>query len=405
MPESLLIVAGESSGELYGSLLAAELGRMAPGVKIFGVGGEKMEAAGVELIRRVSGAFGITELLSHLMDLRATFREVIRKIEDERPQCAVLIDFPDFNFRAAAELKKRGVPVLYYVSPQLWAWRAGRIKKMKELADRVALILPFEQEIYRKAGIPHEFVGHPALDEIRASMTGMMPDSEKASGMMPLSQTDMKPSGMMPEQIKADLVLDKTKPLLALLPGSRPSELKKHLPLFHDVLGIFRREFPDWQFFMPLAPNLETGPFSAQFRTFREEGVAVKKQNALMALAASDAALIASGTATFQAALLGKPFTVVYKLSPLTFRLAKLLVKVKYVSLVNILSGGQVVREFLQNDANPGNVMAELREIVGNPGYREQMAARFKTVREMFTGKCASRRVAEMVCEMAGWGR
>ena len=385
MSKNLLIVAGESSGELYGALLAAELRRMAPDVRIMGVGGERMKAEGVEIIRQVSGAFGLTELVSHIRDLRATFREILQKADQDRPQAAVLIDFPDFTFRAASELKKRGVPVLYYVSPQLWAWRAGRIRKMKGLADRVALILPFEQEIYRKAGIPHEFVGHPILDEI----SGMLPDSQKAA----------------PDSIKTYLGLDKAKPLLALLPGSRPSELERHLPLFFDVMSLFKREFPDWQFFMPLAPNLETGPFSAQFRTFREEGVAVKKQNALMALAASDAALIASGTATFQAALLGKPFTVVYKLSPLTFRLAKLLVKVKYVSLVNILSGGQVVREFLQNDANPGNVMAELREIVGNPGYREQMAARFKTVREMLTGKCASRRVAEMVCEMAGWGR
>ncbi|MDA8326568.1 MAG: lipid-A-disaccharide synthase [Nitrospiraceae bacterium] len=383
MSKNLLIVAGESSGELYGALLAAELRRMAPDVRIMGVGGERMKAEGVEIIRQVSGAFGLTELVSHIRDLRATFREILQKVDQDRPQAAVLIDFPDFNFRAASELKKRGVPVLYYVSPQLWAWRAGRIRKMKGLADRVALILPFEQEIYRKAGIPHEFVGHPILDEI----SGMMPDSQKAA----------------PDSIKTYLGLDKAKPLLALLPGSRPSELERHLPLFFDVMSLFKREFPDWQFFMPIAPNLNTGPFGGLFREFRENGVAIGKGNAIRALAASDAALVASGTATLQAALLGKPFTVVYKLSPLTFLIAKSLVKVKYVSLVNILCGGQAVKEFLQGKARPGDVMEELRQIVKDPGYRQRMVGRFRDVRAMFEGRSASARVARMVCEMAGW--
>ncbi|MDA8088553.1 MAG: lipid-A-disaccharide synthase [Nitrospiraceae bacterium] len=375
MSKRLLIVAGESSGELYGALLAAELRRMAPDVRIMGVGGERMEAEGVEIIRRVSGAFGLTELVSHIRELRATFREILQRIDQDRPQAAILIDFPDFNFRAAAELKRRGVPVLYYVSPQLWAWRAGRIKKMKALADRVALILPFEEEIYRKAAVPHEFVGHPVLDEI---------------------------SGMTPPK-KADMGLDGARPLLSLLPGSRPSELKRHLPLFFDVMSLFRREFPEWQFFMPVAPNLKTGPFSEQFRAFRESGVVIRKENAVGALAASDAALIASGTATLQAAFLERPFTVVYRLSPLTFHIAKALVKVKYVSLVNILSGGQAVKEFLQDKANSGDVMAELRRIVKDAGYRRQMVSVFRDVRAMFGGRSASARVAEMVCEMAGW--
>ena len=380
--KNLLIVAGESSGELYGSLLAAELGRMAPGVRIMGVGGERMEARGVEVIRRVSGAFGVTELAAHLKDLKATFQEIMRRVDLDRPQAAVLIDFPDFNFRAAAELKKRGIPVLYYVSPQIWAWRAGRIKKMKRLVDRVALILPFEEEIYRRAGIPHEFVGHPILDEI-AGLDGI--------------------SGLPAGREKAGLGLDGTRPLLSILPGSRPSELKRHLPIFYEVMVRFRREFPDWQFFIPLAPNLDTSPFEGHLRAFTDGGAAVRKENALRALAASDAALIASGTATLQAAFLEKPFCVVYKLSPVTFFLARIFVKVKYVSLVNILSGGQAVREFLQGGATPDAIMAELRRMAPDPGYRREMAARFRKVRAAFEGRHASARVAEMVCEMAGW--
>ena len=390
MPEketkTLLIVAGESSGELYGSLLAAELRRMAPGVRIMGVGGEKMEAQGVEVIRRVSGAFGVTELAAHLRELRATFRQIMQRVDEERPQAAVLIDFPDFNFRAAAELKKRNVPVLYYVSPQVWAWRAGRIEKIKRLADTVALILPFEEEIYRKAGIPHEFVGHPVLDEISG-----MPDAGEYPGCLGQKQ-------------KTALGLDETRPLLSILPGSRPSELERHLPLFHEVMAQFHQEFPAWQFLIPLAPNLDRKPFESELKAFEIGGARVIKGSAVSALAASDAALIASGTATLQAAFLEKPFCVVYKLSPVTFFLARIFVRgVKYVSLVNILSGGQAVKEFLQRDANPARIMAELRRIASDAEYREALAGRLRAVRAPFEGRHASKRVAEMVCRMAGW--
>ncbi len=381
MSKSLLIVAGESSGELYGSLLAAEIRKAHPDVKLFGAGGERMREQGVEIVREISGAFGLTELLAHLKDLKQTFRELIAKTAQMRPQAAVLIDFPDFNFKIAAQLKKMGIPVLYYVSPQLWAWRAGRIKKIKRLADFMAFILPFEEEIYRKAGMPHEFVGHPVLDEI-SMMRGEQPDKNS---------------------FLSGLGLDAKRPLLAMLPGSRPSELKKHLPLFIDLLGMFKREFPEWQFFVPLAPNLKTEQFKGDFIALRELGAVIKKESALSVLLASGAAVIASGTATLQGALLEKPFTVIYKVSPVTFYIAQALVKVKYASLVNILSGGQVVKEYLQKDARPDKIMAELREMIKNPEYRTGMLSRFKEIKAVFEGKSASKRVSEIVCRMAGW--
>ncbi|MDA8169597.1 MAG: lipid-A-disaccharide synthase [Nitrospiraceae bacterium] len=372
--KSVLIVAGESSGELYGALLAEELRKMYPDVNILGVGGERMRAAGVDVFREVSGAFGLVEAVSHLKDLKKTMDALIRKAEEERPPVAVLIDFPDFNFKAAAELKKRGVKILYYVSPQIWAWRADRIKKMARLVDKMALILPFEQEIYRKAGIPSEFVGHPVLDEI-AGFSGKTVEKEGREK------------------------------ILALLPGSRPSELKRHLPLMADVLRMFKREFPEWGFRIPLAPNLKTDSFNGQLRALRDEGAVIKKENALKVLSFCDAAVIASGTATLQAAFLERPFTVVYRLSPITFMLGRLLVKVKHVSLVNILSGREAVREFLQKDARPENVMAELRRLIKDPGYRASMIAEFVRVRDMFSGRSASRHTASMVSGMAGWGR
>ncbi len=372
-------MAGESSGELYGSLLAAEIKKAHPDARLFGAGGERMRQQGVEIVREISGAFGLTELVSHLKDLRQTFRELMEKTAQMRPQAAVLIDFPDFNFKVAAALKKMGIPVLYYVSPQLWAWRAGRIKKIKRLADFMAFILPFEEQIYREAGMPHEFVGHPALDEI---------------SLMKKEQ---------PGAFLSRLGLEATRPLLAMLPGSRPSELKRHLPLLADLMTIFKREFPGWQFFMPVAPNLKTETFKEEFAALRELGAVIKKESALDALLACDAAVIASGTATLQGAFLEKPFTVIYKLSPVTFHVARALVKVKYVSLVNILSGGQSVKEYLQKDARPELIMAELREMIRNPEYREGMLSRFRQVKALFEGKSASKRVSEIVCRMAGW--
>ena len=189
--------------------------------------------------------------------------------------------------------------------------------------------------------------------------------------------------------------------------------MKKHLPLYIELLGMFKRGLPEaagpsspmssWQFFIPLAPNLKTAQFSGEFKALRAGGAVIKKESALKVLMASDAAVIASGTATLQAALLEKPFTVIYKVSPITYYIAKALVKVKYASLVNIMSGGQGVKEFLQKDARPDKIMAELRELIGNPVYREDMLSRFRAVKAAFEGKSASRRVSELVCRMAEW--
>lgn len=374
--KGILIVAGESSGELYGALLARELMSKFPGVKVFGVGWERMKGEGVEVFREVSGAFGLVEAVSSVKGLKETMRELLRRVDESPPALAVLIDFPDFNFQVAAKLKKRGIKVLYYVSPQVWAWRAGRLKKMGRIADKVALVLPFEEELYRKHDIPAEFVGHPVMDEIAGLQA---PD-------------------------KRQLGLDEKKRLLAVLPGSRHSELERHLPLMADTLGIFLRQFPDWQVLIPLAPNLKVEPFKQWFKRLRAMGVVIKKVNALGVLAVSDAAIVASGTATLQAALLEKPFVVVYKLSPFTYFVGKRLVNVKFICLANILLGKQVVKELLQKDASPEAVMAEMRRLIGDPDYTGAMLGGFREIKKKFSGRNASLRTAEIVGEMTGWG-
>lgn len=374
--KTLLIVSGESSGELYGALLAGELKKKLPDISIFGVGGERMRAAGVEVFREVSHAFGGTEALRALKELKKTFDQVLRKTDELRPPLAVLIDFPDFNFKLALELKKRGIKILYYVSPQVWAWRAKRIKKMAGFVDRIALVLPFEEDLYMKEGIPCEFVGHPIMDEICG----------------------------MAEANKSALGLDSMRPVLSILPGSRPSELAKLLPVLIETVPLLKKEFPQFQYFVPLAPNLKIGIFEKEFSELRSLGVVVKKESALKALSVSEAAVIASGTATLQSALLGTPFVVIYKLSPLTFFIGRMLVKVKYVTLLNILLDKEVARELLQKDVTPENILAELKKILSQKNYSQQIKSELSKVRAMFEGKRASQRVAEMAMEMAGWG-
>jgi lipid-A-disaccharide synthase len=280
---------------------------------------------------------------------------------------------------------------LYYVSPQVWAWRRGRVKKIASLVDRMAVVLPFEEKIYRNAGLECEFVGHPILDEIETVLGPEGPST------LPRGRRDFKSAlGFGPDR-----------QLLAILPGSRPSELKRHLPLMVDVVREIRSDEGidsnrQLQICMPLAPNTDEESYGSYLETLKQEGVTVKKGEALKVLAASDMALVASGTATLQTAFLEVPMVVVYKLSPLTYHLGKHIIRVKHISLVNILSGREVVAELIQHRANPEEIINELRKIMTDGNYREDMLQSYRRVKEPFTGKWASDRVAEIITEMVG---
>lgn len=372
-----MIVTGESSGELYGALLAGALRKRVPGLKIIGIGGERMKQAGVELISGISSAFGIAEAASSIRELKATFQKAATALRKENPTVLVLIDYPDFNLRIAGEARKRGIKILYYVSPQVWAWRKGRVEKIARLVDRMAVVLPFEEKIYLNTGLRCEFVGHPVMDEIREI-------------------------GSDKKEIRRSLGLDPIRPLLSLLPGSRPHELKRLLPVIPEVVRECRKEFGDFQFCVPFAPNTDMGRYGPAINRLREQGVVINQGESLRTLAASDYAVVASGTASLQAVLLRVPIVVMYKLFPLSYWLGRLIVDVNYISLVNILSGDQVVKELLQEEAAAGNIMSELLKIMNDGSYRERMLRSYEKVYQMFAEKRASERVAEMVIEMAG---
>lgn len=373
-----MIVAGETSGELYGALLASSLKKRRPDLRIIGIGGERMQQAGVELISGIAGAFGLAEAVSSLKAIKKTFSNAVNALQSYKPDVLVLIDYPDFNLKLAGEAKKNHIKVLYYVSPQVWAWRKKRVTKIAGLVDRMAVVLPFEEEIYKTVGLPCEFVGHPVYDEIKN---------------LPVDK----------DTLKSELGLDKARPLLSLLPGSRPHELERLLPLMLEVVREFRKEHADYQFCMPFAPNTDMDKYSPVLKLLRDEGVVVNKGESLRTLAASEVAVIASGTATLQAALLGVPLVVVYKLFPLTYWIARMIVKVKHVSLVNILSGDEIVKELLQSEATAGNTVYELTKILSSGSHKKSMMDAYSKIRDMYSAKNASGRVADIVEEMAGW--
>ena len=383
---AIMIISGESSGELYGALLANALKSKWPDVHIIGIGGQRMSEAGVELVSRISDAFGIIEAVASLRKLKTAFNNAVEALKKFRPDVLVLIDYPDFNLKVAKEAKALGIKVLYYVSPQVWAWRKGRVPKIASLVNRMAVLLPFEEKIYKDAGLKCDFVGHPILEEIQ----NVLAKGNKA-------------------EFKTALGLDPDKPLLSLLPGSRPHELKKLLPLMIEVVRQFRNDPEilkgnrEYQFCMPLAPNTDEQKYHGFIETLKKEGVAIKKGESVKALAASDMAVVASGTATLQTAFLEVPMVVVYKMSPIEFQIGKRIIDVKHISLANILAGKEVVVELLQERANPGETIKELKKIMFDIEYRENMINRFKKIKEPFIGKKASQRVADIILEMVIW--
>ncbi len=371
-------MTGESSGELYGSLLTRALRRRWPDIRVMGVGGTMMKREGVELVADITGAFGLLELTSSLKKLKRKFSTVVDAIIREKPDVLVLVDFPDFNIKVARAVKHTGVKILYYVSPQVWAWRRKRVHTIAELADFVAVILPFERAYYTDTAVPCEFVGHPIIEEIEAIKGGKC-------------------------YMKEQLGLSGDTPVLAALPGSRDSEVQRLLPVLIPVIDRFRETYPEYQVVMPVALNIDKGKYRKEFAQLEQQGVHLVDGDAIRVLSCSDLAVIASGTAALQAALLEIPLVVIYKLFPLTYWIGKMIIDVKYINLVNIMLDQEVIKELLQRKANPETIFYELTEIKENEDRRKWMIGQFRKVRELFANKRASERVSAIIGELAGW--
>ena len=371
----VMLSCGEASGDLYAGALVQALRAREPGVDIFGLGGDKMEAAGARLIGDFRGlaVTGIIEVLKVLPDSYAMMRRLVQAARDERPDVLVLIDYPDFNFRLMAAVRRLGVPIVYYVSPQLWAWRRGRIQTMKALVDRVLPIFPFEEAMYKAEGMDVRFVGHPLVDLAIARESR--------------------------ESFAAAHDLDPSRPIVALLPGSRANELTRLVPVLAAAVPRIASAVVGTQFLVARAPNLA----DSFFGPFHGVGAPVRVIDGQTdeVLAASDVVITASGTATVQTALHGKPMVVVYRLSPVTYKLGKPLVRVSMYSMVNLVAGDRVVEELIQDECTPEAVAREAVDLLTNETRVADIKEQLAVVRQRLGETGASGRAADAVIEIA----
>jgi lipid-A-disaccharide synthase len=368
----LLISSGEASGDLYAAELIRHLRPQVPGLDVFGLGGDRLASQGARLLAhaRELAVVGLLEVVTHLRRIRRIFHGVLDEVDRKRPDAAVLIDYPDFNLRLARQLSARGVPVLYYVSPQVWAWRRGRLNAIRETVSRMIVIFPFEEPLYREAGIPVSFVGHPLVD---------------------LVQPTMDRDGVL-----QGLGLDPARPLVALLPGSRAQELAHHVPRMAAAVRLLRERRGDLQFALALAPSMDAARVTGALEGLAVRVVSGRTHDVLSACAA---AVVASGTATVEAALLGAPMVVVYHLSPVTYALGRRFVRVPHYAMVNLIAGRPVATELIQRDFTAERTAAEVLSLLEDPARRERMEADLDDVRTRLGAPGASSRAAGIVLE------
>lgn len=370
-----MIVAGEASGDLHGGNLIREMRRIDPGLSFYGMGGERMKAAGAALLADAAdtAVVGLSEVVLRLGAILRAMQRLKSSLKRERPALVILIDYPDFNLPLARAARRLGLKVLYYISPQVWAWRKDRIKTIRETVDRMAVILPFEEAFYREAGVDVTFVGHPLLDEVKKKY----PRTEA-----------MKRFGLKEEATT-----------IALLPGSRRSEVERLLPEMLKACRILMERLSPLQFLLPLAGTLNPDRVRDILRQ-HPVPVNVIRDEIADVLAVSDAAIVASGTATLETALLETPMVVVYKVSASSYAIGRRCIRVDHISLVNIIAGRTVVPELIQKEANPERIAAEIRELIVRRQKAREMKAALAEIREKLGAPGASRRTAEMACAM-----
>jgi lipid-A-disaccharide synthase len=368
----ILIVAGETSGDLHGSHLVKAALSLDPKLHFYGVGGEHLRSMGTEVIFDSSevAVVGIVEVFSKLRSILRAFRWLKKSLDVDKPALAILIDFPDFNLRLAQQANKRGIPVFYYISPQVWAWRKGRIKKIAKLVHKLVVILPFEVSFYRQRGIECEFVGHPLIDIVKPLLS-----KEKAREIFRL---------------------DKDKRTIGLLPGSRREEVQKLLPVLLKSAHLLLRDFSKLQFIMPIAPAINRFKIEEYISRFNVE-VRLIDEHIYDMLNICDVIITASGTATLEAAIMNTPMVIVYKVSFLSYLVGWLLVKVKNIGLVNLIAERRIVPELIQGQASPVNIFNETSKILKNPHLLSTIKGDLKKVREKLGNPGASQRAAEIL--------
>lgn len=370
-----MIVAGEASGDMYGARVVEEAHRLDSSVRFFGIGGVAMRRAGVETLvdAKDMAVVGLFEILSHFGVIYSAFKLLKSRLRHDKPDLLILIDYPGFNLRLAAVAKKAGVKVLYYITPQVWAWHSSRAKKIARLVDHAAVILPFEAPFFAKEGLAVTFVGHPLLEMA-------VPSMEKSAA-------------------QKEFGLDPSKRTVGLFPGSRNREISSLLPIMLDTARLIKERFSDIQFVIPVAASVDRQVVDGMIAASGVD-LRVVDGKSYDVMQTCDAIIAASGTVTMEIALFGVPMVIIYKMSPLTYAIGSRLLQVDHVGICNVVAGERVVPELLQDDATPPKITAEIARYLEKPEYAASVREKLLKVRGSLGEPGAPARVAAIVFKM-----
>lgn len=369
----VVIIAGEESGDIHASVLIKQLKATYPDIEISGIGGQHMSDAGAELVYDLAryGVTGLTEVIRFLKILRQAFSAIKEHLRKQKPDLLILVDYPGFNLRLAKYAKRElGIKILYYISPQIWAWKANRIHVIKECIDRMAVILPFEKSIYEKAGVPVSFVGHPLVEKM-SSITSSL-------------------------ATKVELNLPPEKMLIALLPGSRTNEIEKHMPILQETVQLLDKQYPNLHFVIPIAGTIAPETITSYFSN-KNTSVSYVHGKSIDCMAAADFVIVASGTASLECALLEKPMCIIYKSSLLTYIAASAVIKVKFLGLCNLLMNKMIVPEFLQYDCNAIELSQYILNFHHDLSQPQKMICQLAALKESLSDKKSDCSLLELV--------
>lgn len=378
--KKIMIVTGEASGDMHGANLIKAMKAIDPGLNVYGMGGEALIGQGMKPLYDAAklSVVGLFEVFSHLGDIKAAQRILGQQLKDDRPGLLILIDLPDFNLMLARKAKKLGIPVFYYISPQVWAWRSGRVKKIKQLVDKMAVIMPFEKEFYHRKGMEVDFVGHPLLDavEVKTSRDGFL------------------------AKHRINLAGQK---IVGILPGSRKKEISAILPMFIQAAGIIAEKLKDTTFLLPIAPSLTDTDLSGFGLEDSGLDLRIIRGNRYDLMAACDAVMVASGTATLELGILNIPMVVSYKISPISYFLGRRFINVDYASLINLIAGREVVTELLQENATSEKLSKVMLELLTDHDLNNRIKEDLTTVVKQLGKPGASRRAAKLALSIGQW--
>ncbi|MBU0484637.1 MAG: lipid-A-disaccharide synthase [Proteobacteria bacterium] len=369
---SIMIVTGEASGDMHGANLIRAMKEIEPGLSVCGMGGKDLLAQGIETLYDASklAVVGLFEVFAHLSDIRAALKTLEKRLEDKPPDLLILIDYPDFNLLLAKKARRLKIPIFYYISPQVWAWRSGRVKKIGRLVDGMAVILPFERDFYRQRGVSVDFVGHPLLDSVEVT-------KDRAAFL-------------------AEHIIPPDKRVIGILPGSRKKEVSAMLPIFLAAAERLVAKHHNLVFLLPQASTIKKADLEKSGLADCGLDIRVVSGNRYNLMAACDAVMAASGTVTLELAILGVPMLVAYRVSPMTYRLGRWLIKVKYASLVNLVAGKKVVSEFMQDEATPEKIYHELDRLLADREGVAEMRQQLAEVCSLLGEPGVSARVARL---------